>query len=161
MEFLTPWSVGGGGFFPKNHFVQRGYHYIHFYPLPKPTQNFPMGKALILRIIRKESKKVLEKCALQCHTAKVTLWSTLSAFSHYTGRPVGILQNMSLITTTFGPACACYRFRHHASLSLGSPAIATKSIPCMHTLSAFRQIPVQPRVLWPLNHCAHVFVRMC
>lgn len=59
MEILVPWWWE---FFFKDYFVSRGYHCTHFFPIPKPTQSFPKGKALLLRIIKSESEKVLEKC---------------------------------------------------------------------------------------------------
>lgn len=36
-----------------------------FLSFTKAAQNFPKGKAVMLRIIKKERKKVLEKCGLQ------------------------------------------------------------------------------------------------
>ena len=64
MEFLIPrwWD-----FFPQRITLFREATIVHiFILLSKPTQNFPKKKSLILRIIKNESKKVLEKCGLQC-----------------------------------------------------------------------------------------------
>lgn len=68
MKFLVRFH-GGGDFFSKNYFVQRGYHYTHSYSLPLSMQHFPNRKALIIRIIKNKSKKVMEKSGLQCQNA--------------------------------------------------------------------------------------------
>ena len=67
MEFLVPWWWG---FFSQRIILFRETTIIHiFILLPKPIQNFPKRKAIILRIAKNESKKVLEKCDLQCQNA--------------------------------------------------------------------------------------------
>lgn len=68
MKFLVHFH-GGGDFFSKNYFVQRGYHYTHSYSLLLSMQHFPNQKALIIRIIKNKSKKVMEKSGLQCQNA--------------------------------------------------------------------------------------------
>lgn len=63
MEFLVLWWHRF--FLPKELLLFKEATTVHFYSLPKPTQNFSKRKALIMKIIKNESKKVLEKCVLQ------------------------------------------------------------------------------------------------
>ena len=74
MEFLVPqWQ----GFF---RICLEKLPLYTFHPLPKPTQSFSKGKALILRIIKSESKKLWRSVVcnvemLELHLAAVvTMW---------------------------------------------------------------------------------------